>query len=751
MSPSPPKRPTVLGALNQGARTVQAMVNFSRVQLKPKARVPSLSVQEPETRQPKVYPLLGDRYLVGRSPQSCEIVLQNPVVSQIHLSLHRKGQHRGDPFVLRDENSTNGVYLGRRRIRSLELRHGDRITLGPPELAQSVRLHYLDPPPLPRRVLGYLAYGAGGVMALILVAVLLAWQQFSVVPLPTTPQGPVVIYSADGQTPLRPLRTAAHQQFARLSDFSPFLPHAVIASEDSRFYWHMGVDPVGILRALFTDVGKGQIQQGASTITQQLARNLYRNYVGTQESLGRKFREAAVALKLEAFYGKDFLLLTYLNQVYLGNGIYGFADAAQYYFGKSARDLDLSEAATLAGILPAPSLFNPVQSYQSAVEYRDRVLRRMGEMGMASPEQVHRALRSRININPQIRQELSSTSTIAPYFYDYVLGGLGDLLGKELAQEGGFIVKTSLDPHLQALAEKTLAKILSQASPLVTQGAILTLNTSTGSIMAMVGGLDYQKSQFNRATEALRQPGSTFKLFTYTPALEAGISPETTYSCAPLTWDGEVFGGCERSQGYDNMYVGVAQSENVIALRIARQIGLDRVVATARRLGITTPLDPVPGLVIGQSEVTLIEMTGAYATVANNGIYNRPHAVDQILDSSDCQNPKQPQTCRLIYDYSQDGGGNQRLIRSDITQTLDQLFQGVVAYGTGVAANLGISGEAGKTGTTNRGRDLLFIGYLPEQHVITGIWLGNDDDSPTHNSSNLAAQAWGEYMGQAFQ
>ncbi|MEK0196094.1 transglycosylase domain-containing protein, partial [Microcoleus anatoxicus] len=215
-----------------------------------------------------------------------------------------------------------------------------------------------------------------------------------------------------------PPQNNAHLELKKLPDFSPYLAKAVMASEDSRYYWHLGVDPIGVLRALLTNFRGGGIREGGSTLTQQLARSLFRDYVGTQDSAGRKFREAVVALKLESYYSKDELLLTYLNRVFLGIDLYGFEDAARFYFGKSAKDLTLSESATLAGILPAPNSFNPIQNYQLAVQYRDRVIERMRAMGTISQEEADRARRSRIEINPKAREFLQST--IAPYFYSYV-------------------------------------------------------------------------------------------------------------------------------------------------------------------------------------------------------------------------------------------------------------------------------------------------------------------------------------------
>lgn len=748
-SPQPPQRPqTFLGTLTQAVHTVQAKINFSRLALKPNARVAKLLVQDAGAEQAEVYPLLGERYLLGRSSKNCDIVVRNPVVSQTHLSLQRDAK-RNTPFVAKDEGSTNGIYRGKRRVMSTALRHGDILTLGPPELANAVRLQYIDPPPWYIRATRYGLYSITGVAALGLVWMGLEWQKFSVWPLPYSVQGPVVVYSRD-EVPLRAPRGTAHRELERLSDFSPYLPNAVIASEDTRFYWHLGVDPIGILRAVITNIRGGGIREGASTLTQQVARSLYPSYVGREDSAGRKLREATVALKLEATYSKDFILKTYLNRVYLGSGNYGFEDAAQFYFGKSARDLDISEAATLAGILPAPNRFNPIRDYDKAVEFRDRVINRMAAQGMISQADAQRARRSRIEINPKAREELERT--IAPYFYNYVFDELQELLGEQLAQEGNFIVETSLDIQMQRQAEVAMTNALSTTGPSAgfSQGALVTLDSQTGSILALVGGANFQKSQFNRATQALRQPGSTFKIFAYTAAIEKGFSPSSAFSCAPLTWEGQSFSSCHAGGGSLDMATAIARSENAVALRVGQEVGLESVIEMAHRMGIKSDLKRVPGLILGESEVTPLELTGAFGVLANRGIRNKPHAINRILDSSDCQDPQNLKTCREIYNYARSAEANVVVLRPEVADTMTDLLQGVVSYGTGRNAAIGLR-AAGKTGTTNDNVDLWFVGYVPDRALVTGIWLGNDNNDPTYGSSGQAAQVWGDFMGRVLR
>jgi penicillin-binding protein 1A len=464
-------------------------------------------------------------------------------------------------------------------------------------------------------------------------------------------------------------------ELARLEDFSPYLPKAVIASEDSRFYWHPGVDPVGVVRALGINLLSGGVREGASTITQQVARSLFREYVGTEDSAGRKLREMVVALKLEAHYDKKTILTVYLNKVYLGVAGYGFEDAAQFYFGKSARDVTLAEAATLVGMLPAPNRFNPVKDYDTALGLRNRVIDRMEAQGMITAMEAKRARRSRIEISPQATRNLQST--IAPYFYDTVLAELESLLGKRLAAEGNFIVDTALDVRLQKRAEDHLARFVTTygATYGFDQGALVTLSARTGAITALVGGKNYQQSQFNRITQARRQPGSVFKVFVYGAALEQGIPPSMTYECTPLVWQGVSFAGCRSGSAPLDLTQGLALSENVVALRLAQQVGLAAVVQWAKRLGIESPLHPVPGLVLGQSEVTPWELTGAFTALANQGVKHRPHAITRIRDSSDCTDMNRPETCREIYRLP----AGEPVIAPELAATLNQY----VANGSG--------------------------------------------------------------------
>lgn len=752
-------RPTVFKRITQVVQTVYAKVNFQQLVLKPGAKVPELWVKENASSETQKYPLLGDRYLLGRSSQ-CDIPIKNSLVSKIHLSLSRDSQEKPglfpkrNHFIIKDEDSANGIYQGKRRVNNFPLHHGDVFSLGPPQLADTAKIQYNDPPPLFIRVLRYTLFGIGGLTTLFILYVLYEWTNFQVHPLPDLINNPVIVYARDGITPLRKTNTNAHYELNSLSKFSPYLEKALIASEDSRFYWHFGVDPIGVGRAVVMNIKSDMIREGASTITQQLARSVFRDYVGTADSAARKLREAIVAFKLETFYSKDDLLLAYLNRVFLGLNLYGFEDASRFYFDKSASDLTLSEAATLVGILPAPNSFNPVQSYDQAVKQRNGVLLRLERLGMISAKEADLARRSRIEVNPKAIEFLRTA--IAPYYYDQVFMELPEILGEDLAREGNFLVETSLDPAIQAIAEEQLTNTLKNqgATQNFRQGAIVTLDSQTGEILALVGGADYKNSQFNRVSQAQRQPGSTFKVFAYIPALESGISPYSSHSCKDFTWEGQSYAGCERSSGNIDLMTAIAQSENVVALRLAKEVGLNKVIETAQRLGIKSELKSNPGLVLGESEVNLLEMTGAFATLANQGVANRPHVIKKIIDSNECKDASDTSTCRCIYSYfpdpncSKNGNleANRPVLTPNIADTMTNMLQASVRKGTGRPALL--SGEeAGKTGTTNDNVDLWFIGYIPN-NLVTGVWLGNDDNSPTNGSSAQAAQLWADYMSR---
>jgi len=742
--PSQPKPPKskLMTQIHQLTQVVNGVLKIN-----PKERVPKLEVRRSQKDKPEIYDLVGDRYILGRSTGKCDIVVQTPLVSQVHAQLVRDRTKKKAQFILQDQDSTNGIYRQKQRLKSVPLKHKMKITLGPPELAEAASIRYIDPPPWYIRTVQYTGIGIGAIAGMMVLAIGYELGRVpDLKPLPVTQQGPVEVLAGDNIKRLDPTDIANHTEYATLAEFGQFIPKAVIASEDTSFYWNIGVDPVGVARAIVTNVrSRGERLEGASTITQQLARNLLgKTYVGTDDSAGRKWREAAAAIKLTFTYNKEEILRLYLNRAYTGYGVYGFKDAAKLYFGKEASELSLSEAATLVGLLPSPETINPFKNKNLAIEYRDRILNRMAELGMITDKDAERARRSVLILNEAAKTKLQGS--VAPYYYSYVFEELQDILGDNFAREGNLIVETNLDLAMQKASDDALRDAVARdgGSYGFSQGAIVTVNSSDGSLLTMTGGVGYRVSQFNRASQALRQPGSTFKLFSYAAAIDRGISPGRTFSCSALS--GIV--GCHNGgSGAIDMYRGFALSENVVAVRVADSAGLDNVVKMAKNLGITAKLDESSNMVLGGNEVKILEMAGAYATVVNEGKYIKPHAIRRILDSADCQNPKDRQTCRVIFDAGTFFKPQQK-IDAGVASTMVDMMRGVVQFGTGRSAAIPQGTVIGKTGTTDEGRDLWFIGAVPRRNLVTAVWLGNDE-GVTNGSSVVAAQVWGDYMRQA--
>jgi membrane peptidoglycan carboxypeptidase len=464
---------------------------------------------------------------------------------------------------------------------------------------------------------------------------------------------------------------------------------ALLASEDSRFWWHPGIDPIGTGRALVANLLGGRVLEGGSTLTQQLARSLYPDTVGQGQTLKRKWRELLVAIQLEQRFSKRDLLLNYLNRVYLGVG-WGFEDASRLYFNKPAARLDLEEAALLVGLLPSPNGRDPCSNPQAALEARDGVLSKMVDTGYLNSEQARRASRRPITLAGLACHggaSGSGGSRPTPFYTDQVRLDLASLLGDPVAAEGNFLVETHLDPLLQQVVERRLSQLLAGTRPAVSEGAVVVLDSRNGGILAVAGGRDYRQSQFNRATMALRQPGSTFKLFTYLSALERGLRPSDSISCAPLDWGGQAFSSsCGGSLSLTSAFAG---SSNTAALRLARRIGLEQVAQKARELGITSPLATVPGLALGQSEVRLVELTAAYAAVANDGIWHAPTTIRHLTDAETCGG-LESQRCRTLKGKGDRPINPGRRVTSVATaREMQGLLRAVVDQGTGGAASLG--------------------------------------------------------------
>lgn len=680
--------------------------------------------------------LHGGTYRLGRD-SDCEICLPHPAVSRQHGLLEQQGSQ----WLLRDSASTNGLWWHGHRVRELLLNDGDTVRFGPSHQAGVPELLFQRrPQPRLRRALRLASLGLAAIAATGLATLGLALLQTPIRGSLAPVRGPLALYDREGK-PIASAEGKRHRELASLGEYPTVLVDALLASEDSRFWRHPGVDPIGTGRALVTNLVGGRVLEGGSTLTQQLARSLYPDQVGQGETLGRKWRELLVSLQLEARFSKRELLLSYLNRVYLGAG-WGFEDASRHYFGKSAAGLELAEAALLVGLLPSPNGYDPCFDPQAALDSRNRVLAKMVDTGRISADAGRRARRSPVQLSPEACREQQRRRG-APFFTDQVRRDLEAQVGAAIAAEGNFLIDTHLHPQLQATVERLLRQRIGSSSGLgVTEGAVVVLDARNGGILAVAGGRDYGQSQFNRATMALRQPGSTFKLIPYLVALERGARVTDAVGCGPLDWRGQRF--ASDCGGTLTLVSAFARSSNTAALRLAQQVGLDAVVQKARDLGITSPLAEVPGLALGQSEVTLLELTAAYAAVANGGTWHAPSTVRQVLDGETCQEEDRAR-CRASDPKAVTTTPGRRVMQQGTARRLQELLRSVVRSGTGRAASIG-GQEGGKTGTTNERRDLLYVGYEPRRHWVIGIWLGNDDNSPTQASSALAAGLWSEII-----
>ena len=515
----------------------------------------------------------------------------------------------------------------------------------------------------------------------------------------------------------------------RLIDLPPYLPKAFVAIEDRRFYDHIGIDPVGVSRALMRDViGRSGIE-GGSTLTQQLAKNLF---LTQERTLSRKIQEAILALWLERRYSKDQILELYLNRVYFGSGAYGVEAATQKYFGKSARFVTLPEAALLAGLMKSPTKLAPNRNLKGANERAAEVITAMAEQGHITEAMAKSAL-----ANPaQVVHDKSAGSI--NYVADYVMDALDDTVG---AIDDDIVVTTTIDPKMQAEAERALTEELNAKGARfgVEQGALVALDPA-GAVKAMVGGRNYADSQFNRAVAAKRQPGSSFKPFVYLAALEKGLTPDTVREDAPISVKGW------SPENYSREYFGpvtltkaLALSLNTVAVRLGLEVGPKAVVAVAHRLGITSDLDPVPSIALGSSEVTPLEMVSAYAAFANGGIGVQPHVIARVRTAGGKQL------------YVRRNASFGRVIDPQYVAMMNQMMQETLLTGTARKAELPGWQAAGKTGTSQDWRDAWFVGYT--SYLVAGVWLGNDDGSPTKKVSggNLPVEIWSRFMRAAHE
>ena len=515
----------------------------------------------------------------------------------------------------------------------------------------------------------------------------------------------------------------------RLSDLPPYLPKAFVAIEDRRFYSHLGIDPVGISRAIFRDVtGRGGME-GGSTITQQLAKNLF---LTQERTLSRKIQEAILALWLERKYSKDQILELYLNRVYFGSGAFGVEAAARRYFGKSARQVTLSEAAVLAGLMKSPSRLAPNHNLEAANARAAQVITAMAEQGHITEAMAKLALARPATV---VHEKGSGSIN---YAADYVMDMLDDTVG---AIDEDIVVTTTIDEKMQALAERALTDELNAKGEKfgVGQGALVALDPN-GAVKALVGGRNYADSQFNRAVAAKRQPGSAFKPFVYLSALEKGLTPDTVREDAPITVKGW------NPENYSREYFGpvtltkaLSLSLNTVAVRLGLEVGPKTVVRTAHRLGITSDLEPNASIALGTSEVTPLELVAAYAAFANGGIGVQPHVISRVRTA----NGKQL--------YSRKNASFGRVIEPQYVGMMNAMMEETLLTGTAHKAELPGWQAAGKTGTSQEWRDAWFVGYT--SYLVAGVWLGNDDGTPTKKVSggNLPVEIWSRFMKAAHQ
>lgn len=546
--------------------------------------------------------------------------------------------------------------------------------------------------------------------------------------LETTRLPTVTILAADG--------TRLHQSGDRfgaavqLADLPPALPEAVLATEDRRFFDHGGIDLIGVTRAALKNLSAGRIVQGGSTITQQVAKNLFLSH---ERTLKRKIQELMLALWLEHTFTKDQILTLYLNRVYLGAGVYGVDAAAQTYFNRPAKDLSLYQSALIAGLLKAPSRYNPRRDQKRADARTRVVLNNMVAAGYITQTQADAAGTSR-QLAGNTGQRSAPKLGTARHFVDWVRDQVPDYVsgvGRDL------VVVTTLDPRLQTLAENSVAAGLKQGTGVQASEAALIAMTPEGAVRALVGGRDYRRSQFNRAVQSRRQPGSAFKPVVYLAALENGMRPNSIVMDSPVTiasWTPKNFSG--KHQGPVSLQSALAASVNTVPVKLTQQLGPKTVVRTARRLGVTSPLPEDASLALGTGEVSLLELTALYGVFAHQGLGVWPHAIQEIRA-----------TDGEVF-YQRRGSGAGQIIDPANAARITAMLSDALETGTGKQAQFGHP-AAGKTGTSQNFRDAVFVGY--SAHLVTGVWYGNDNGRPMKNvtGGGLPATTFRSFMRNA--
>lgn len=535
----------------------------------------------------------------------------------------------------------------------------------------------------------------------------------------------VTIKSASGQIMAR--RGTFRGDDVQLDELPSYLPEAVIATEDRRFYLHFGFDPIGLVRALIVNYKSGRVVQGGSTISQQLAKNLF---LSPKRTIRRKVQEMVLAVWLEAKYTKAEILQLYLNRVYFGAGAYGVDAAAKRYFSKSARNVTLAEAAVLAGLLKAPSRYAPTRNPKLAEERAYLVLNNMVRSNYITKEEGQRAVNEPASI---VRRKLGRSNQ---YIVDWVISQLPGFIG---TPKQDIIVETTVDPRLQVLAERAVVEVLERDGKRkkASQAALVALD-GRGAVRALVGGRSYTKSQFNRAVNAHRQPGSAFKPFVYLAALENGFTPDSLVLDKPIRikgWSPKNYN--KRYRGEVTLRNSFASSLNTVAVRLAQKVGTKKVLKTARRLGITATMHKNLSMSLGTAELSPLELTGAYVPFANGGEGVLPFIINRIRTKAGT----------VIYERL--GSGPGKVIKDKPLDQINDLLASVTKFGTGTKANFGDRPIAGKTGTSQGFRDAWFVGFSAQ--LTTGVWVGNDDGSPMKRvtGSGLPTAIWRSFMAPA--
>nr|WP_263012975.1 penicillin-binding protein 1A [Ancylothrix sp. D3o] len=546
------------------------------------------------------------------------------------------------------------------------------------------------------------------------------------------------IYDINGAL-LTSIHDEANREVVPLNKISPDLKRAILAIEDSHFYSHHGINPGGVLRAMVANMESGRTVEGGSTLTMQLVKNLF---LSPAQKVSRKAAEAVMAIRLEQIFGKEQILELYLNQVYWGHNLYGVETASRSYFNKSASQLNLAESAMMAGLVQAPEEFSPFVDYKTAKQRQAIVLNRMKELKWITPEEADAAKKQPLKIG----KITSFPGSKIPYVTNAVVQELSKRFGRDAVLKGGMRIQTTIDTKMQRLAERTVKEAYERLKYQIgnDQMALVAVDPRTHYVKAMVGGVDFEKSQYNRAVQAQRQPGSAFKPFVYYAAFASGkYGPDSIVMDTPVTYPDGDFGYSPRNYGGGfsgavSIRQALAVSLNIPAVKLGQEIGLNKVIEICRTLGIKSPMQPVISLPLGAVDLTPMEMAGAFATFANNGWHSEPTFIVQVTDSTGqvlLDNTPKP---RLVLDPW-------------ASASLNSALQGVINQGTATSAAIGRP-AAGKTGTTSAERDIWFVGYVPQLSVA--LWIGNDDYTPLAagaTGGGFVAPVWRDFMVQALQ